>query len=323
MLRWMKRYALPLVLLPLVAVACDDGTTPQQTAVSLQLTDQPGDLVDNVWIEIEEIYLQGTGGREVLVTPAEADALGLKELTALDDETLTLVEDELVPSGSYGQLRFVIASAVLEADGQFYSFNGAVPPTSDPETFQPDGDLVCPSCSQTGIKALLPQEELPIEGDQKIVVLDFDVSRSFGREAGASGQWVMTPIIVATDLGFTGGITGTVSLAEGVSIPDCPADPATERDITVFEATATAQSLVDDETGDPVVYTDSPDSEGNLSFEFLGPDTYDMHFTTPLAVTDGYELAFTATVEPTELDVTSGDQASVAYTIDSATCQAR
>lgn len=321
MLRWMKRYALSLVLLPLVAVACDDGTTPQQTAVSLELTDDAGDLVDNVWIEVGEIYLQGTGGRETLLSSAEAEGLDLMELTELDDETVTLVDGKLVPSGSYGQLRFVVESAVLEADGKFYSYNGAVPPgTENPSEFTADGDLVCPSCSQTGIKALLPQDELPVEGDQQIYALDFDVGRSFGRAAGASGQWVMSPIIVTTNLELTGTITGTVSLAEGVTIPDCPADPATPRDLTVFEATATAQNLVD-ENSDPVVYTDNPDTDGNLAIQFLDPDTYDMGFSTPVVVTDGYQIAFTGTVSPETVDVTSNDESTVEYTIESATCE--
>jgi len=316
---FLRRFAL-LLLLPLAIGACDDGTDLDQTNLSLELTDAAGEQVDNVWIEIEEIYLQGTGGREVLVTPSEADGLGLVELTALEDETLPLIEDKPVPSGSYGQLRFVIASAVLEADGSFYSYNGAVPPTAG-DGFQADGDLVCPSCAQTGIKALLPQDELPIEGDQKIIVLDFDVARSFGREAGMSGQWVMTPIIVATDLGFTGGITGTVSLAEGVSVPTCPADSDNDWDVTVFQATATAQNLTDD-LGDAVVYTDHPDSEGNLTFEFLDPDTYDLGFSNPIQVTDTHQIDFGATVNPTTVDVTSGGQASgVTYTIDSADCQ--
>ncbi|MFP3947808.1 MAG: DUF4382 domain-containing protein, partial [Longimicrobiales bacterium] len=264
------------------------------------------------------IYLQGTAGPVTLLSTSEAEGLGLIELTELENETLSLVEDEAVPSGSYGQLRFVIDRAVLEAGGSFYSYNGAVPPTAG-EGFQADGDLVCPSCSQTGIKALLPQDELPVEGDQKVIVLDFDVSRSFGQDAGTSGMWVMTPIIVATDLGFTGGITGTVSLGDGVSIPQCP--EGTDRDITVFQATATAQTL-DDESGDDVVYTDHPDTEGNLAFDFLDPDTYELGYDSPIQVADGWELRFTADFSPTSVDVTSGDQTTgVAYTIDSAVCE--
>lgn len=321
MYRFFKRIVLPMLLLPLVAVACDDGTDLDQTNVSLELTDAAGEHVDNVWIGIEEIYLQGTAGREVLVSATDPDAVAppseLVELTALENATLNLVEDVPVPSGSYGQLRFVIDQAVLESNGSFFSYNGAVPPTAG-DGFQADGDLVCPSCTQTGIKALLPQDELPVEGDQKIIVLDFDVSRSFGQEAGMSGQWVMTPIIVATDLGFTGGITGTVVL-DGTEIPECPA--GTARDITVFQATATAQTLEDD-SGNPVVYTDHPDSEGNLDFDFLDPDTYDLGFTDPLAVSDTYQLNFTGSVSPTTVDVTSGDQATgVEYTITDAVCE--
>lgn len=315
---WMK-FFLSLVIVPLLAVGCgDDGLESGTSEVTLLLTDAAGEHVDNVWIEIVEIYLQGTGGRQTLFTPEDGEALGLVELTDLADETLGLVADVEVPAGSYGQLRFVIGSAVLESDGRFFSFDGAVPPGEDPGTFQADGQLNCPSCTQTGIKALLPQDEAQIDVGSTILVLDFDVARSFGQEAGMSGMWVMAPVIVVTELGFSGTITGSVALAEGVAIPECPA--GTVRDITLFEATATAASLTD-ENGDPVVFTDSPDANGALAFEFLEPDSYTMGFTSPLQLTDTHEMVFEASVSPANVTVSSGDEVSVGYEITSATCQ--
>lgn len=43
---------------------------------------------------------------------------------------------------------------------------------------------------------------------------------------GRSGKWIMHPVIVATELDFSGSIAGTVALADEVGIPACPAaDP--------------------------------------------------------------------------------------------------
>lgn len=340
--RWM-RLGLFLGLLPAVAVACDDGATPTTTGesaqVSLLLTDAPGEHVDNVWIEAGEIYLQGAegegdeedGGREILFTASEGDDLGLVNLLELADETLVLTEDVEIPAGTYGQLRFVVESAVLESGGSFYSLNGAVPPTWNEEEdgeFVADGNLMCPSCQQSGLKVLLPQDEFPLESGQHIYVIDFDVARSFGQQAGRSGMWVMHPVMVATELGFTGSVDGTVALAEDVSIPMCPADDpdadppveGEEWDITVFQATATAQNLVDDEEN-PLTYTTSPNTEGDLSFGFLAPDTYDLGFATPVEVTDTHQLVFEATMDPGSIDVSSGSESTVSYTIDSAACE--
>lgn len=364
---WMRLVAF-LALLPLGLIACDDTgptTTTDSAQLTVLLTDAPGEHVDNVWVEIGEIYLQGGEGdeddgspddngpgdngpgdngpdgdmtnedhpnREVLFTAEEGESLGLVNLLDLADETLTLAEDVEIPAGTYGQLRFVIESGVLEAGGKFYAFNGAVPPNWNEEEngeFSPDGTLKCPSCQQSGLKALLPQDEFPLAAGQQIVVLDFDVARSFGHQAGRSGMWIMHPVIVATELDFSGSITGTVALGDEVSIPACPAadpdaDPPVEGqewDITVFQATAEAQTLVDDEDN-PLVYTDSPNQDGELSFGFLEPDTYAMGFTSPVEVTDTHQLAFAdVTIDPTSVDVSSGDEATVSYTIGEVTCE--
>jgi hypothetical protein len=36
-------------------------------------------------------------------------------------------------------------------------------------------------------------------GPQKVLLVDFDVAESFGQEGSGSGQWVMHPVINATD----------------------------------------------------------------------------------------------------------------------------
>ena len=277
------------------------------------------DSWEAVWVEIGEIYLQGGGneGRTMLLGAAEADGLGLVELTQLAGATLDLVSDVDIAVGSYGQLRFVIEGAVLETDdGEVFTFNAAHP-LGTPST----GSLTCPSCAQTGIKVLLPGEVADLEAGAHLIVLDFDVSQSFGHAAGQSGSWVMHPVIRAAELGFTGAVTGTVDVERDtngdplVTIPACPAP--TPRDLTAYIPEAVAQTLTDD-LGDPVRATTAVASDGSFSFLFLHPDEYDFGFVTDVDF-GGATLTFGADA-PGLLDVMSGANLVATYTITSATC---
>jgi hypothetical protein len=301
--------------LALLGAACSDGSGPQIANVSLALTDAPGD-VDSVWVEISEIYLQGTGGRVPLLTEDEAADLGLIELTQLAGTTLDLVSDVAIDAGNYGQLRVVIDGAVLETeDGGVFTFN-ATHPHGAPST----GALTCPSCSQTGIKVLLPGDVANLEAGAHIILLDFDVAQSFGHGTGG-GDWVMHPVIRGVEIEFSGAVTGTVDVArdgEGnplVTIPECPA--GTPRGLTAFVPMAVAETLTDD-LGDPLTATTSVDEDGSFAFPYLHPDAYDLGYVTAIEV-DGSTLTFGATA-PGIVNVTDGGSEEVVYIITSAVC---
>jgi hypothetical protein len=313
-----KRWLLAVVLLPLAAAGCADGVGTEIATVSLALTDNPGD-VDSVWVEIGEIYLQGgPQGRVPLLSEADADALGLVELTQLAGTTLDLVSDVAIAAGNYGQLRLVVDGAVLETeDGDVFTFNAA-----HPHGLPATGSLRCPSCDQTGIKVLLPGAVADLEAGAHLIVLDFDVSQSFGREAGMSGSWVMHPVILGAEVGFTGAVGGTVDVARDgsgnplVAIPECPA--GTERDITAFVPLAVAQTLTDD-LGDPLRLTSAVQaSDSSFTFPFLTPDAYDMTFVTKIGFGDD-TITFAADA-PGIVDVTAGANLALTYTITSAVC---
>ena len=299
----------------LIGAACDDGSGPQIANVSLALTDAPGD-VDSVWVEISEIYLQGTGGRTTLLSEDDAADLGLIELTQLAGTTLDLVSDVAIDAGNYGQLRVVVEGAVLEAEGgEVFTFN-ATHPYGTPTT----GALTCPSCSETGIKVLLPGEIANLEAGAHIIVLDFDVSQSFGHGTGG-GDWVMHPVIRGVEIEFSGAVTGTVDVArdgEGnplVTIPECPA--GTPRGLSAFVPVAVAETLTDD-LGDPLAATTSVGEDGSFAFPYLYPDAYDLGYETDIEV-DGSTLTFVATA-PGIVNVTDGGGVEVTYTITTAAC---
>lgn len=176
--------------------ACDGGTSPGTGHLTIRLTDAPG-LVKVAVVTISEISLQGGDGRVVLSSdPVTTD------LVTLAGTSQTLVQDAVVPDGTYGQLRFVITGAYIEVENSDGSTSiYASSPTYEglPGGAQVAGALQMPSFAQSGLKVNLPGDALTIS-DEHCLRVDFDVAQSFGHGAGQSGQWVMHPVINATEV---------------------------------------------------------------------------------------------------------------------------
>ena len=312
--RFLARWVFTPLFLILAVAACesgDDGTGPADGTASLSvyLTDAPGDVA-RVWVKIEEMTLMGDEGAISLLD----EPTDLIEITDLVGKTQEIVDGAEIPAGTYGQLRLRIENAVLEtASGDVYVLGDA----EHPDELEATGTLLCPSCSQSGLKIVLHGMEVT-EGESALV-LDFDVSQSFGHQAGNSGKWVMRPVIHSTH--YPNGeegvyVEGQVALADGVEIPSCPAE--TPRDLTAFIPTATAQTLVDGD-GLAVVRTGNVGDDGEFKVNYLEPDTYTLGYETSIEFS-GWALEFTATVEPAEVTVGEENLDGVLYTITAATC---
>jgi len=192
----MRRLAIGLFALTAAGLtSCQDVGGNDSTPVTILLTDAAGDVLEAV-VTISEIYLQGgddetnPDGRVVLRSePVTTDLL------ELENSVQTLVDELLVPSGTYAQLRFVIDGAYLKVDDPngplFYSTSeyAEAPP-------QVDGTLTCPSCSQSGIKVSVPGG-IELDGTLATLIVDFDVADSFGHEVGQGTGWVMHPSLKA------------------------------------------------------------------------------------------------------------------------------
>ncbi len=291
--------------------ACDgDVSSADSGSLSLQLTDAPAGDLDSAWVDIGTIALQGEGedeeGEVVLVENPEGPRDGFFELTSLAGTTADLVSDVSVPAGSYGQLRIVIEAAALRTDdGDVFSFNGA----ADALGLTRTGRLQAPSIPQTGIKVNL--DGFTLESEAKILVLDFDVSESFGREAGQSNMWVMRPTITSSELEASGSIGGTVGTAEGVSVPECGGDA---RDVSAF-----VPVVLDPASGDTLKSGDV-DGDGSYAIDFLEPADYDLGHA-PEVTFDGEKLVFEADVSPQQVTVDTGSEETADYTITSAACE--
>lgn len=188
--------ALALVL---TVAACDSATGPRTGMVSLYLTDAPGDVQAAV-VTIEEIYLAGGGDSTDRVVLR--DIPFTTDLLTLVDSTHLLIDETEIPADTYGQLRFVISGAYLQVEGEAgESRIYASSPTYAglPAGAVVTGSLQMPSLAQSGLKVNLPGDALVVAADGSVsLVVDFDVAQSFGKLAGGSGQWVMSPVITGT-----------------------------------------------------------------------------------------------------------------------------
>ena len=217
-----RRSALFLALVVAFA-GCDSADDNGTGTLRVLLTDAPGDFLTAV-VTIDAVYLQADDGDD----DPEGGRLMLRDepvtvdLLTLQNEVLDLVGGEEIPEGTYHQLRLVISGGYIEVENEDggATIYASSDDYADAQDVVSGGRLQMPSYASSGLKIKLPNDLAEIEGDQNIVLLDFDVAETFGRAAGNSGQWVMRPVVRATDLAFTGGADVTLTLADSVALPE-------------------------------------------------------------------------------------------------------
>jgi hypothetical protein len=293
--------------LGLLAACGGDSGGPNGTGqVSLVLKDAPGDVMAAV-VTIDEIYLQGSSGRTVLSsTPVTTN------LITLAADAATLVDDVTIPAGSYSELRFVISGAYIEVDeGNNTSKIYASSPNYAglPMGAVVDGPLQMPSLGTSGLKVTLPAGGLTVNsGSSKILVVDFDVSQSFGHVAGNSGMWVMHPVCHATDIQLTGSAQVTLTLDPSVTLPVI-------NNVQITLADFTASFTGSDNVARTAAFSD-PDADGIFTADLLWvtPGDYSFDIIPPAGIN-----TFTTTPAlPTTITVASDGTASAAFTVTAA-----
>jgi hypothetical protein len=295
-----------------VALGACDGTGPDRPAgVTLLLTDAPANLAE-AQIKVDRVYMQGTGGQTDLVT-TQSDWINLIELAG--EVTETLVEGVPVPPGSYNQMRMIVTEAYIRThDDEVY----AMPGTTLPPGVTATGVLHGPSFAQTGIKVNMPDGGLTVDEGATILVIDFDVERSFGQRAGASGRWVLHPTLRATDITLSGNIVGDIVLAEGVEFPDVD-DPELcgghAVAFTTFVPTADAGEMF---------ATGLVEEDGSFTMSYVHPATYDMGYENEVILNAADEgswvVTFQASADPSSATVPQAGSVTVQYTIEDMTC---
>lgn len=292
----MKKYGIALSLVAAFALgACDESPTGDDAgSMSLMITDAPGDFLEAV-VTIERVELlregeegeeeNGDGNRIVLL-----DEPWTGNLLELSNDVAELTDEITIPGGSYSQLRFIISGGCIEVEtddgSDVYASSGYT------ECGTADGDLQMTSLPTSGLKINLPGG-FRIDGDRRIVLVDFDVSESFGHVAGNSGQWVMHPVIRATEVVLSGNLDVSLIVPDSVDLPG--------------ELSADSFAIVlDDEPAVPVV-------DGVASFGFIVPGTYSVDLLAPAGVTVTTDPAL-----PLEIEIGSSANVSAEITITSA-----
>lgn len=276
-----------------------------ESKVTIKLTDAAGDFKRAV-VTISEVELLGEGenNRVVLLNQAVTT-----DLVTLANDTADLVKDATVPEGTYKELRFVITGGYIEveqADGSTKIYASSPNYAGLPAGAQVAGELHMPSYGSSGLKVKIA-DPVTIEGEQKVILVDFDVAQSFGHQAGGSGRWVMSPVIKAAEITFSGSVTVTLTQGGGVSLPNQDGRQLTLAD---FKATLTNTG----NSTDTVPFTDANgDGVFEATFLFLIPGDFSVGVVGPAGVTFSTNPA-----SPVPVSLGSGKQVSVAFTLTSA-----
>jgi hypothetical protein len=294
-----------VMLLPLLG--CGGSGDSKLTVL---LKDAPGDFKAAV-VTIDQVYLQGSGGKVVL-----SDKKVTTNLLTLANDTATLVQDAVVPAGTYSELRFVISGAYVQVDngdGTSSIYATSANYEGLPAGAKVDGDLQTPSLDTSGLKVKLDGDKLEVTGEQKVLVVDFDVSQSFGHDAGQARKWVMHPVVKGADITLTGSAAVTLALGNGVTLPVVNNAQTTLANfnavLTHSDGTRTVVALVDT----------NADGVFEANFKYLTPGTFTLSFEGPAGVTS----INVAPAIPFTVNVESGKAGTYAFTLNGAVAGAQ
>ena len=262
-------------LLALAPIACgestlefaeEEATLDGPALLSVVITDAPSDYIAAAEVDIGRVELVPADDGPIILLTEDGTEGFVNLLDLQNSATMQIAEAEVDP-GSFAQLRLIVEEARVQLmDG--YEFR-------DGST---EMDLKVPSGAQTGIKLNLHNEDgsgpLEIVPGESVLVLDFDVNRSFviqgnpNTPAGIRGV-IFTPSIRVTGQDVAASISGTVSTAlDGVSVAGLTvvAEPTDAGEMEGYQTS----------TGTAITAED-----GSYTIYFLVPGSYDVTVELP------------------------------------------
>ncbi|HYD41045.1 MAG TPA: DUF4382 domain-containing protein [Anaeromyxobacter sp.] len=253
--------------LAMLASGCGSSQGQGSGKVTLLLKDAPAPDVRAAVVTITEVVLTGDSGKVVLPVANP----GPTNLLTLANDVMKLVDGATVPAGTYSKVGFIITGGYLDVGGTIYAsedYDGV------PAEVTVGGELQMPSYEQSGLKVILPGDQLVIgEGGAQTWLLDFDVSQSFGHGTGTD-KWVMHPVIKGTPIEQTGSVTVALGFDAEVYLPE-------ELSLGSFTATLTPVA-----GGDAKVLplVDQGDGTYGATFQYLTAGDYQITFQAPAAL---------------------------------------
>ncbi len=277
----------------------DNGSDSQKGGINLYITDAPIDFseIEGVYITFTEIQYHDTGdGNWYSFDEFDGPVtINLLDYTRGESSLLGFFE---MPAGNYSQIRFMLQAPERGQQG----------PPQTPGSYLEfiDGtttSLFVPSGSQSGFKGV-GSFSVSSTGITEITA-DFDVRRSVVK-AGASGRYILKPVIRLIVSGESGRIRGEVT-----NIPE-------ETDITVYayeHGTYTSEEAaepVEEEVRFPnAVNSDMVDEQNIYHLDFLAGGSYDLVVG---ASQDGEFIEVIGVIESVE--VVSGETTNQPIDID-------
>lgn len=183
-----------LFAISLLIVGCEDTTIGTDTdgtgTLEVLLHDAPANYEEvNVFIERVEVNNGETeGGWETISTPEQS-----YDLLELVNGAMEVLGSAELEAGTYEQIRLILSS-----NGHSVVVDGT------------EHDMFVPSGEQTGIKLNVNAEIEP--GITYTLLLDFDAARSVVERGNEQSgiQYLLKPVISASNEAVTGNISGTI-----------------------------------------------------------------------------------------------------------------
>ncbi|MFH5885057.1 DUF4382 domain-containing protein [Halalkalibaculum sp. DA3122] len=194
----LRNHVILLIMgLGLLISGCDESGTSTNSGMGtleVRMHDAPASY-DEVNVFVERVEINREEDSEGWMTISEPQqTYNLLELT---NGAYTVLGDTTLETGTYHQIRLI-----LNSDGHSVVVDGE------------EKSMFVPSGAQTGIKLNVDAE---IEEDlEYVLLLDFDASRSVVKrgQGQANPEYLLKPVINATNAAVTGNIDGTVTPVE-------------------------------------------------------------------------------------------------------------
>jgi hypothetical protein len=251
--------------------ACGGGGSGGDGRVTVNITDAPVDVAQEVWVKITGVAFKPEGGAPEIVQNFAPRTLNL--LQYQQGDVAVLLDDVPFTAGSYQWLRLVIESEPNVRDS-YVMVNGA------------ECELRVPSGAESGLK-MMRGFSIPADGSLALTI-DFDLRQSLrappGQGSGTSGActqgYLMRPTLRLVDDANVGAISGTVSFEAGTPPEGCMPK------VYLFSGSVTPDDVEDGEVAsdvDPlaVVGVSLPEgaTSGTYRAAFIPAGSYTAAFT--------------------------------------------
>jgi hypothetical protein len=293
---------------PLNSIADLKVGTPVQVCGSLQadgslLASRVDAIVpDQFVVTISEIALERPDGSETVLstTPTTTDLLKLAQ------DTPGLVGVAVQP-GPIQSLRYYLAGGYVQVG--LPGGTSAIYATSPTYPGLPVGATVTGALTQPDHIDVVPSGGTITTGTEaKLLATDFDVSQVFGGFTDGGSSWAMGSTIQSASFTFSGNITATAALGQGVTLP-----MLNNMQVTLADFTAVLTSSGGSEKTLPLTALGPGSATFGATFKYLLPGPYTLTLQAPTGMS--FTTSPTVPAAPT---VSDGQNTQEDFTITSA-----